>query len=275
MNPLLTVITPYWNRPEMLLGWVRACKSAWVPEVQHLIYFVNEQPPAWWRSEVGMAPIDMVYKEADPSLSIGHYHNLGAIQADTEWIMKLDVDTIPNRKFFAALIPVLRSAKEREWFNAGMIYLSRTATNRITIPVEDQVYKSVMSLPRAYTTAEGYFPQATNFICRKADYLKLGGCDERFRGYGWEDYQQIYVLERHQREEDPLPGAVGIENVTQRCRDEISRPKARELANKSQWLTLFHRWHGSSPDRNYKDREQMDKNRAIVLEHVHRARAER
>lgn len=264
---MLTTITPYWGRPEMLRGWLDSIKGASIPEVQHIIYFINEDPPDWWFT--GTSPILSRTRRDTPGLSIGHYHNLGAIQAETEWIMKLDVDCVMNTRYFRELVPILQGAKEREWFNGGMIYLSRSATNRLTFPVCEQTYSGIMAVPRAYTSGNGHFPQATNFICRKADYLRLGGCLETFNGYGWEDYQQLYMLERSQAGKDPLPGQVTIDNVTNRCRDEISRVKAKQLHDRNRWLVLFHRWHNTGA---YKNQAQMASNRAVLFDYVERQR---
>lgn len=264
-NMKLTTITSVWGRPDMLRGWLASIRGASVPEVQHIIYFVGENPPAWWYPEVGNLPVLAVASSDPPGKSIGHYHNLGAEFADTEWIMKLDVDVVPNARYFVQLLKVLAQAREREWFNGGMVYLSRSASNRLTLPVIDSAYAGIMAVPRAYTAANGHEPAGSNFICRRSDYLKLGGCLESFRGYGWEDYQQLYMLERHQTGKDPLPGRVTVDNVASRCRDEISRPKAKELRDRDRWLVLLHRWHANAPNKTY---EQMARNRAILFDYV-------
>jgi hypothetical protein len=260
---MLTTITPYWGRPEMLKGWVDALQLASVPEVRHIIFFIGEDPPEWFNA--CKAPVLAVQCAEQPGKSIGHYHNEGAELAKTEWIMKLDIDTVPNVRYFRHLLPILQNAKEREWFNGGMIYLSRSASNRLMIPVTESTYSSIMAVPRAYTASNGHEPAGSNFICRRSEYLKLGGCLETFRGYGWEDYQQLYMLERHQLGRDPLVGHVTIDNVTSRCRDEISRPKAKELHGRDRWLVLLHRFH--QPAGN-KTQDQMARNRAVLFDYV-------
>lgn len=247
----------------MILGWLEAVRAASVPEVRHIVYFVGENPPSKW--ETGSAPIRTIVKEEVPGRSIGHYHNLGAAAAETEWIMKLDIDTVPHVRFFRELLPVLRTAGEQEWFNAGMIYLSRPATNGLKLPVSGEAYSAIMAAPRSHTSGNGYFPQASNFICRRHNYLSLGGCLEGFKGYGWEDYQQLYMLEKHQQGKDPLPGLLTLDNVTNRCRDEISRKKAKQLWERNRWLVLLHRWHQTG---SYKTRESMARNRELLFNYV-------
>lgn len=266
---ILTTVTPYWNRPDMLKGWLESIRGAAHPEVEHWIYFIGENPPPWWNQAVAGLPVRTIPRSEPPGFSIGHYHNIAAISADTEWIMKMDIDTVPNVRYFRHLLPVLHSAKEREWFNGGMIYLSRSASNRLQMPVSESTYSSIMAVPRAYTSSNGHEPAGSNFICRRIEYLKLGGCLEAFRDYGWEDYQQLYMLQRHQLGKDPLPGHVTMDNVTSRCRDEIGRPKAKELHGRDRWLVLLHRWH---PVANNKTQEAMGRNRAILFDYVERQR---
>lgn len=252
----------------MLLGWLRSIKAASTPDVRHIAYFVGEDPPDWWKGEAGEINMETISRHEEPGKSIGYYHNLGAVQAHTEWIMKLDVDTVPCVQFFKHLLPVLQSAGPRDWFNAGMLYLSRNTTDRLTFPVREDDYKRIVSTPRLYTSSNGWYPQATNFVCRRNDYVKLGGSHSGFRHYGWEDYQQIYMLEKHRLGVDPLPGPVDMANVTQRCRDEIGKKKAAELFNRDRFLCLFHRWHPPSSNPDYKNPVQLERNRKVLLDYV-------
>jgi len=266
----LTTITPHWGRPAVLLTWVRALKGASFTGLTHLVYFVGEDPPDWWERETEGTSIIAIVRPEKPGLSIGHYHNLGANLASTRWIMKLDVDAVVHQEYFRALLMVLFMAKEKEWFNGGMVSVPRDlSTQMLTsgkMPLKADVFYSIHGLAVAVSGYKG--PKASNFICNREDYLKLGGCDERFRNYGWEDYQQIYMLERHQQGKDPLPGSVEFSNVTERCRDEIGRPKAMELFKRDSRLCLLHCWHPSSSDPSYKTRLGSDNNKRLVLDHI-------
>lgn len=157
--------------------------------------------------------------------------------------MKLDVDCLPNLWFFTELLKVLETAGHKEWFNCGMINVNQHASEKfLSQPLTNDAYIEVMAHRRMYCAGHPN-PHSTNFVCRRSDYLDLGGCDERFRGWGWEDYQQIYALEKHQQGRNPLPGKLDISNVARRCRDEISRRKALELFERSPWLCLLHHYH--------------------------------
>src|SRR3990167_4652820 len=269
MNPILTTICPYWGRPEALKVYLKAMVGASIPEVRHLIFLVDEEekdlsPP---NGRFEMLPV------IGPR-SIGHYHNLGAEITKTEWIMKSDVDVIPNVRFFRELIPVLRSAQPREWFNAGFLYIDRTQTNSFLspsqMPLSEENYLEIVRNWMASPAKRGLGSQ---FICRREDYLSLGGGDRRFEGWGWEDYQQMFMLEWHQTGVDPLSGEhIDIFNVSQRCRDRIARPKAQGLWDLNHWMCLFHQWHSKSVNPEYWSLERSDRNKQILFDYVRRRR---
>ena len=261
----LTTITPVWNRPEALKVWLKTIRAAAHSEVNHLLFFVDERAPRDVDDFTDLWVVEVTGKE----YGIGHWHNVGARMLTSEWIMKLDVDTLPNPRYFKELLPILAWAAPREWFNGGMLYLTRKSSVQLeTKDLSERSYTEIIENPGFYSCSSYLRPAGTNFICRRQEYLDLGGCDERFVGYGWEDYQQIYMLERHQRQACPLPGRLDVMNVTWRCRDEISRTKAWELFQRSKWLCLLHRFHARSNTDNY--RSHMDANRRVLLDYIKR-----
>ena len=263
----LTTITPVWNRPDALKVWLKAIRAAAHPEVNHLIFFIGEVAPRKELDFTDLWTVDVIGIHFKEGRSIGYYHNEGAKMTTSEWIMKLDIDTLPNPRYFKELLPILVWAAPREWFNGGMLYLNRKASALLdTKDLTERNYTEIMENPGFYSANSYLRPAGTNFICRRQEYLDLGGCDERFAGYGWEDYQQIYMLERYQRGACPLSGRLDITNVTWRCRDEISRVKAWELFQRNKWLCLMHRWHARSVANAY--RTHMDANRRVLLDYI-------
>jgi len=269
MQPILTTITSAWNRPEALERWMTAIKGACIPEVQPFLYLPGAAAARIERPDEH--PVTIFHRTEPVGESIGYYHNLGARNCVTEWIMKIDVDAIPHVNFFTELIPILRNARPREWFNCGMIYLTRAASESClsSMPLGVTSFDSVITHRSIFSVGSYSGPASTNFICRREDYLCLGGCDERFKGWGWEDYQQIYMLEHHWTQKDPLPGPITLLNVTQRCRDEISRPKAGGLFGVNRRLCLLHHWHPPVAKA-----ATSSANRAVLLDYITNARKE-
>lgn len=265
MQPVLTTITPYWGRPEMLGPFLKALAAAHVPQVRHLLYFVGE-----YRDLTEYAPNNgsLTAVELSPwgYKSIGHIHNLGATQAETEWIMKLDVDCLVHPDFFKSLLPVLASAYPKEWFNIGMFYLTPDITRIARKDFSMKFRDYLLSTLSVWSKLNG--PAGSNFVCRKEDYIASGWCHPGFVGYGWEDYYQMFFLERRQLGRNPLPGGVNASNVTQRCRDEIGRPKAQESFNRNWDLVLFHQWHAPNTNPRYRTTKQMNDNRRILLDSI-------
>ena len=276
IEPLLTTITPVWGRDQMFQKWCRHMRAAQHPQVRHLVVLVNEKIPSWWW-ELGL-PSNFVLREVwsnVSNVSIGAHHNFGAEESRSEWIMKLDVDTIPHVNFWQALLPVLEKAAPRQWFNVGMGYMTQRVSESVvsgftSSHLTGEVVVRMLQSPRDYFANWRGSPAGTNFVARREDYLLQAACDPRFRGYGWEDYQQIYDLERFEIGGDPFCGtSVTYQNVTRLCRDVIGMRKAAELLSKNGCLCLLHHWHpvGSGL---YRNRGQMDRNRAVLLEHCSR-----
>lgn len=259
----------------MLRIWLKAIARAHDPRVQHIVFFVGDHiPPDLHQKGVRFVAVERSLGTLRPS--IGTFHNMGAELANTEWIMKLDVDALPNEGFFHHLCTVLRKAPARAWFNVGMFTINKQASetylNEASDPVSVETYEEVTKRIMTTTGMSYHLPVATNFVCRKKDYQLLGGCDPRFRGWGWEDYQQIYMLEQHERGADPLPGPITLDNVTIRCRDGISRPKARELWERCNLLALLHHWHAPSSDNSYKNPRNVNGNRLVLMDYIMQAR---
>lgn len=274
---MLTTITPYWGRPDALAPWIIALKAASRPWVKHIVIFVGENPPGYWSGFTDSTNITGHLRTEKPEMSIGYYHNLGARYADSEWIMKLDIDVIPHVDFFDALRPRLETARPKDWFCVGMFHLNQTATRLMVtpphLPLNAEKYRLLCDNIRGFSEQHHKtLPVGTQFVCRRDEYLFLGGCDDKFRHYGWEDYQQIYMLEQARLGANPLEGPVTIMNVTQRCRDEISRARAAELFRSDNRLALVHRWHPrGSPNPKYLS--YLNENKRVLYEYIQTARA--
>ncbi len=272
-NMKLTTVTPYWGRPEILRRWLRSINQATTVECKHVIQFIGEHVPNWFQEESLPNMIVVDYSDDVPGVrSIGYYHDLGFSRTDTEWVMKLDSDCLVNPEYFKHLLPILDQAEPRQWFNGGMFYLNERQTlfygSYLDRGLSWELYCQVMTNRPSFAAGSYLLPAATNFICRREEYLKLGGACPSFQGYGWEDYQQIYMLESNYCQSDPLKGAfVNRSTVTGLCRD-LSRRKARELWEQDEALCLLHHWHPVSLDPTYRSSDKLTYNREVLLNYV-------
>lgn len=277
-KPLLTTLTPYKGRPEALRAWKKAVCGATRPWVQHMLIAPTTPGNDLSREELtGWHTLRILRPVVSPLeiFTLGKWHNYGAKLCTTQWMMKLDVDVLPHQAFFDHLLPVLQAAREREWFNVGMLYVNRAGSaawlDEPALPLDVKVYNRIMDNRSAFSANRYLNPAGSQFVCQVSQYRRLGGTDSRFVGYGWEDYQVLYMLERDFLGSDPLPGGcVTFENVARRCRDEISRPMALRLWERDRMLCLLHRWHPSEPDVRYK--ANLDANRRVLLDYVSKHR---
>lgn len=262
MSVTLTTITPVWDSryEQMFDVWAKNLEAAHVSGLQHLVFCPG------LKGKLIAAPgrhFEICF-QGQPGDSIGWFHNAGARIARTEWIMKLDLDAMVNPSYFENLFAVLSQARPREWFNGGMIYINQTYSRAyLDDPVTPQGYQYLMARRSAISQLGGRIG-GSNFICRREDYLATGGCDPRFRGWGWEDYQQTFSLEVQFRDRLPWPEVPPVESITAACRDMITRPKAEALLRESPWLCLLHHYHETSP------RNHSLENRTVLWDCVRR-----
>lgn len=255
----------------MLETWLAAIEGARHPLVKHCIAFVGEDPPEDMTTRLTAANIRAtVHRDAPGRRSIAHYHNLMIRSAETEWVMKLDVDCMTHQGFFKALCGVLARAEEGDWFNCGMLYVNQDVSQKVLVPERMPLTESAcMGLVTAGKRVSSFLSGklgGSNFICRKDDYLRSGGGDGRFRGWGWEDYQQMYMLELGRLGRCPLPGRVDITNVSNRCRDEICLPKIAELRIIDPSAVLLHKWHAAAKGTDY--RSYSAANKEVLLSYI-------
>lgn len=257
---MITTVTPYRDRPEHLRAWLKALKNAHRPFVRHLLIdpgtTIGNKEKGYIESNY---PVE-IHQPPDLEhgiMSIGHWHNWAAEKLiDGGWMMKLDVDCLPHTEFFDALSQYIDQG-QMNWFNIGFFRINREQSRRLSNIIDLNLYRELSA---------GLQPEASHFCIRLDKYLELGGCDSRFIGYGWEDYQQLYRMAEDEMGEDPLHGIVDIHNVTTRCRDEISRPLCRRTWSDDNRLALLHKWHGSSLDPRYK--QHIQDNKKVLLNYI-------
>lgn len=274
--PKLITITPFKERWDMLPLWIQSIKNS---PFHHLL--VTPHPLAMFnpvcprlinspqlssrltvvRAEVGEGPDDF---------SIGLYHNEGARVAKEmgfEWMMKWDVDAIPFPSFWEALQHRLKTLQT--WTNLGFVYMTKFTSEKFALEYWDERIRAQLekwlksNLPS--TTSDDHLPAASQFVCRVEDYLELGGCLPAFKGYGWEDYQQIYMLARHYHRQPLFPlKTITPENVTQLMKEYTREIARKEWEDSGKELILFHRWHRGM----VKDPIQVQQNRMTLYHYV-------
>lgn len=285
----LTTVTPYYERPQSLkalLSWLKrtheheqlpvryfiVCPYSMEQEKEHILLHFAEELQAQDKRFVFLFP-----RVGERYLfSIGEWHNYGIARADSKWVMKLDCDVVGSSSFFVSLCNMLKhngDEARRKWFNVGFFNLLRSVTATYDAhagneAAQENILNMVNGQPEGCTLAPHY-PVASQFVCTKEAYMSFGGCSRKFRGYGWEDYQQLYDLARWSnggKRVFPFE-KIAYNTVAVLCRDKISRTMSRELWEQDRRLCLFHRWHDTH--NNPKDyKSHLPDNLQVLLDHV-------
>lgn len=266
---VLTTVTVYWSRPLMLKLWMAALHHSKEKEkVRHLVLFVNEPVPEWFLAEKP-SHVEGIAVSAPPNkpFSIGTFHDQAARElVPTPWMMKMDVDTLANPFYFADLVALLEDTSvERKWYCGGMFYTGRRTAQSLQgnsfNPLPMSSYQFIMNHRKEHCNGTGWsLPGGTQFICRRQDYLNMGGCGNGFQGWGWEDYWQVWQLQRQFLRRAPFDD-LRVKTVTQMCRDRIARPLLLDLWKQHPNLCLIHVWHPVQDGSLYRNAEQTEKNR--------------
>lgn len=276
----ITTVTPYFNRPEMLKLWKRSVSNSDPGIWEHRLYVLGEESRqqvekhAPWPEHVVIS--FHPHNPEEGPFTIGHWHNRGAREADSTWFMKLDADVFAFPSFWLAMEEELGRMEAKNnpalWCNVGFFYLTRMATDmarRSALNDRTEDYFRC-NLNSVRWTHKPHLPAASQFICRRETYLELGGCHPDFKGYGWEDYQQLYMLERNFQGK-PLykPGELQLDTITGTLREDLSRSRARALYKKDPRLSLFHQRHPRAPASSAY-RSFTAHNRKVLLDYVTR-----
>jgi len=191
----LTIIVPYYNRPEALSRLQKHLDTL-SPEFFDII--ISEVPT-----------------ESSGKFNTAKAFNQGVEGAKTEWVMKNDVDCIPEK-------PELY-----QWVHAS---------------IQNMDTRNFMILGAKYLDQNGNlskFHQCGNeVVCSKTAWEKVGRVPE-WEGYGFEDYLFEYQLMNNlQPESVKLSDCQTPREMTNKFRDEYLKP---ENEKHEHWF--LHHWH--------------------------------
>lgn len=197
--------------------------------------------------------------------NIGLAHNYGATLSVGEYILKQDVDCIPYVGFYVELlnhIDTLRSNKKL-WSNLGVFYCNeRFSKECLSDIVTKEIYNQAKHNPDC--KEEIKFACGNCFLVNRNHFIEIGGCSKSFEGWGWEDYQVCYFLEKSLNPQLTLSSCT-LETIVSVCREEIARPKNKSTNEKD--LVFLHKWHDNKEnDPTYNN--YIEKNRNTLLKSI-------
>lgn len=186
---MLTVVSSYRNRLNHLKEFCKSVKGV-NEAVKFIVVFLGDKEQEAIKVCFD-ADIEVIYKDYHGAFNTAMAHNIGFNAADTEWVMKQDIDCLaPSPDFYDYILKEIGKCKD---------YLIVGVNGHVT---------------------------GNEFVVRKKDWLAVGRCPE-FDGLGWEDYAFEYKLHKYFHPDFQVSS---IEFVTNCIRDEIVKVKNNELS---------------------------------------------
>lgn len=247
---LISVVIPYRNRLENLKALVQNLGDA--PNLDFVDFWLVSLGDDCQEARRIAIRKGLNYRVLDltDEATIGHAHNFVALTASSKFILKQDVDCLPFPGFYKELTDFVRRLERhgRRWANLGVYYCSKWCSDRF---LSGRVSKTTFDRISSDDSLKEEIKYACGncFLVERELYLSIGGTSEGFRGWGWEDYQVLYFLKRHEEPSYSLKG-VPVESIVEEIREEIARP-SNKLTNDEN-LIFLHRWHApESRDSRY------------------------
>lgn len=196
-RPRVSVVIAHYRQPAQLARtWAALCVQT-LPPVEVVIADDGSDPPPV--PPRGGPPVRVV-TQADRGFRAAAARNLGARHTRGEVLVFLDADTVPEPEFLehltrrVALCPDVLAVGRRRHADLADLPLGAHPASAAEIPEPGWLARGYAD-SRDLLDADGrsfrYVISAV-LACRRSLYDRLGGFDERFVGYGGEDWDLAY-----------------------------------------------------------------------------------
>jgi predicted glycosyltransferase involved in capsule biosynthesis len=196
--------------------------------------------------------------------------NMALIESSSDYVLFEDVDLVSHRDFYKWLVVQVESLiRKQHWpfLVVPVAYLSEAGSDIAKDEINDVVYADLTSELYNHSSEKISFhaPASSFLVCSRKDAMAVGGYDESFEGWGYEDSDFWLRLLRKANIEKPRDF---YRLDTRNYRDQVQwrgwralfRVFADLLANKG--VYAFHVWHPIAPHRSDSVKER---NRSIFL----------
>lgn len=185
MFPTVSIIVPYYDTNERranLYNFRDYCRNLLGSSLEVEIILVTDSVEVENIINFATDNISIVLVESkEPLFSLSKYRNIGVLAAQSEWILLMDIDlyiSINNLKKLVAYLSYF--PHENSFVVFPTIYLNKSVRS-----IGEGFDISYFSSDNIQT----YAASSSTVALRKSFYLELGGQDERFKGWGYEDWE--------------------------------------------------------------------------------------
>lgn len=173
MKPLITMVVPYYDQPNMLIRQLDEWKT--YPEAVRAafqIVVVDDASPKnpaekYMRFEPGLS----LYRiDKDVPWNRGMARNLGTKEATTPWVLHVDTDHILPAQSAEYLADFIESYDTKKWFRFARFRVGKADETRRKDRIPDSCEFGEIK------------PHIDSYLCTPAAYWKAGGYNEDFSG---------------------------------------------------------------------------------------------
>lgn len=180
MKPIITMIVPVYNQPQMLLKQLDTW-SSYSREAREFFNFiivddcspfpVAEAIAGFWTDDGPWEGISLYRIDKDVPWNRGMARNLGTHVAETEWVLHVDTDhVLPPASAELLVRAFTGTMKPTRWFRF----------DRWRIGEADETRKKDKADPK--NPHVRIHPHIDSYLCTKTAYWKAGGYNEDFSG---------------------------------------------------------------------------------------------
>lgn len=181
MKKPVAVLTLVKDRRQALLNMLQGLSLNDTGDIEVVIVYMNEEPQELPEMDF---PVKEVVCTSSAVLPLAEARNLAFAQTNARHCIFLDVDCIPAPGFITAYLAAF-AAKDVLW--SGQVrYLAEGFPSSLD-PEQLQQFSKPDPIRAALEVIPYEFFWSLNFGCSSALFRKIGGFDEKFRGYGAED----------------------------------------------------------------------------------------
>lgn len=235
-RPMISAVIPHYNSSDLMTATIgKVLEAASLENIRIEIVVVDDGSSDPHRSRIGkLASQDVRIVLAERNLGRSGAINLGISESAHDLVLVLDCDCLPGSSAFFS--HHLRAITDADVSLGGLLKLKNDFWGRYQdLAVERRIKQFNLGMPFSFTTQ--------NVLIRKHVFQSIGGYDEAYRHYGFEDRDLLIRLQEAGARLAYSPGSPVVHCDTRISLTSVAR-KMREAGQHTS--SIFRARHGSA-----------------------------